>query len=104
MLLLLLLVLLLLLLLVLLLLLLLVLLLLLLLLLQNPGHTCANALQSSSPSYLLMASLDGARALAQQQGIWEEPLRAAQLIVAQLQELPGLQVMSESIVGERCPD
>ena len=59
-------------------------------------------LQSSSPSYLLMASLDGARAHAQQQGIWEEPLRAGQLSIAKLQEHNGLQVVSSAYVGECC--
>ncbi|KAL0037016.1 hypothetical protein WJX77_009443 [Trebouxia sp. C0004] len=58
-------------------------------------------LQSSSPSYLLMASLDGARAHAQQQGIWEEPLRAGQFSTAKLQELDGLQVVSSAYVGTR---
>ncbi len=59
-------------------------------------------MQSSSPSYLLMASLDGARAHAQQQGIWKEPLRAGQLGTAKLQELNGLQVVSSAYVGECC--
>ncbi|KAA6423748.1 MAG: hypothetical protein FRX49_06319, partial [Trebouxia sp. A1-2] len=58
-------------------------------------------LQSSSPSYLLMASLDGARAHAQQPGIWEEPLRAGQLSTAKLQELMRLQVVSSYYVGTR---
>ena len=49
-----------------------------------------------------MASLDGARAHAQQQGIWEEPLRAGQLSTAKLQELDGLQVVSSAYVGECC--
>ncbi|KAL3155894.1 hypothetical protein ABBQ32_012894 [Trebouxia sp. C0010 RCD-2024] len=56
-------------------------------------------LQSSSPSYLLMASLDGARAHAQQQGVWEEPLRAGRAISSALQELPGLEVLSQDHVG-----
>lgn len=46
-----------------------------------------------------MASLDGARAHAQQQGIWEEPLRAGQLITNALQELPGLHILSSESVG-----
>ncbi|KAL3145890.1 hypothetical protein ABBQ38_015259 [Trebouxia sp. C0009 RCD-2024] len=56
-------------------------------------------LQSSSPSYLLMASLDGARAHAQQQGVWEEPLRAGRAISSALQELPGLDMLSQNHVG-----
>ena len=60
---------------------------------------CESALQSSSPSYLLMASLDGARAHAQQEGVWEEPLRAGRAISAALQELPGLDVLSYKHVG-----
>eukprot|EP00891_Asterochloris_glomerata_P003714 jgi/Astpho2/3714/fgenesh1_pg.00060_%23_31_t len=36
--------------------------------------------RSSSPSYLLMASLDAARAQAQQPGAWEGPLQAARQI------------------------
>ncbi len=47
-----------------------------------------------------MASLDGARAHAQQQGIWEEPLWAGQLSTAKLQELAGLQVVSSAYVGK----
>lgn len=61
------------------------------------------ALQSSSPSYLLMASLDGARAHAQQQGVWEEPLRAGRAISSALQELPGLDMLSQNHVGAGLP-
>ena len=50
-------------------------------------------LQSCSPSYLLMASLDGARAYAQQHD-WQQPIQASQLIVRELQQLPGLQLLS----------
>lgn len=46
-----------------------------------------------------MASLDAARAHAQQEGIWEEPLRAGTAISAALQELPGLEVLSHKHVG-----
>lgn len=63
---------------------------------------CEYGLQSSSPSYLLMASLDGATAHAQQQGIWEEPLRAGRALSVALQELPGLEVLSQSHAGEAC--
>ena len=50
-----------------------------------------------------MASLDAARALAQQEGIWEEPLRAGTAISAALQELPGLEVLSHKHVGMFMP-
>ena len=43
-------------------------------------HLCFCCLQSSSPSYLLMASLDAARAQAQLPGAWEGPLQAARQI------------------------
>ena len=62
-----------------------------------------SAVQSSSPSYLLMASMDGARAHAQQEGVWKEPLRAGQAISAALQELPGLEVFSHKHVGAYLP-
>ena len=47
---------------------------------QDSCHLCFCCLQSSSPSYLLMASLDAARAQAQQPGAWEGPLQAARQI------------------------
>ena len=47
-----------------------------------------------------MASLDAARAHAQQQGIWEEPIQAGSHIVAELQKLNGLQVLSSDCVGQ----
>lgn len=56
-------------------------------------------MQTSSPSYLLMASLDGARAHAQQQGIWEEPLAASHAIREGLLQLPSLQLLSAHQVG-----
>lgn len=62
-----------------------------------------SVLQSSSPSYLFMASLDAARAHAQQEGIWEEPFRAGTAISAALQELPGLEVLSHKHVGMFIP-
>jgi hypothetical protein len=50
-------------------------------LLPQPPTTPAGLqlLQSSSPSYLLMASLDAATAYATQAGVWDEPLAAAQV-------------------------
>lgn len=50
-----------------------------------------------------MASLDAARAHAQQEGIWEEPLRAGTAINAALQELPGLELLSHKHVGMFMP-
>lgn len=46
-----------------------------------------------------MASLEGARAHAQQEGIWEEPLTAGRAISKALQELPGLQILADKHVG-----
>ncbi|KAK9833408.1 hypothetical protein WJX81_002549 [Elliptochloris bilobata] len=52
-------------------------------------------LQTSSPSYLLMASLDAARAAAQQPGAWDAPLHAARLARAGLRALPGLTLLED---------
>lgn len=57
-------------------------------------------LQSSSPSYLLMASLDGARAHAQQEGVWEQPLAASHAIRNALLQLPGLKLLSAEDPGK----
>lgn len=54
---------------------------------------CA-CVQSSSPSYLLMASLDGARAHAQQAGVWKQPLAASHAIREGLRCLPDLPLLS----------
>ena len=51
-------------------------------------------LQSSSPSYLLMASLDAARAQAADPGAHEESLAAAAHARQELARLPGLQLLS----------
>ena len=51
-------------------------------------------LQSSSPSYLLMASLDAARAQAADPRAHEESLAAAQYARQELAKLPGLQLLS----------
>jgi arginine/lysine/ornithine decarboxylase len=50
-------------------------------------------LQSSSPSYLLLASLDAARAAAQAPGFLDEALAAAAACRAALGALPGLAVV-----------
>ena len=57
-------------------------------------------MQSSSPSYLLMASLDGARAHAQQAGVWEQPLAAGHAIRKGLRHLPELQLLSAEGPGD----
>lgn len=51
-------------------------------------------LQSSSPSYLLMSSLDAARAQAADPGAHVESLAAAQHARQELAQLPGLQLLS----------
>ncbi len=53
-------------------------------------------LQTSSPSYLLMASLDAARHQAVQQSTWAEPARAAQRIRDGLAKLPGISVLDRN--------
>ncbi|PRW59023.1 arginine decarboxylase [Chlorella sorokiniana] len=51
-------------------------------------------LQSSSPSYLLMVSLDAARAQAADPQAHEESLAAAEYARRELSKLPGLQLLS----------
>ena len=51
-------------------------------------------LQSSSPSYLLMASLDAARAQAADPAAHEEALAAADYARQQLSALPGVELLS----------
>ena len=50
-------------------------------------------LQSSSPSYILMASLDAARAQAQIPGSFQEALDAAARAREALSTMPGLQLL-----------
>lgn len=58
-------------------------------------------LQSSSPSYLLLASLDAARAQAAQPSAHDEAVQAALHARQQLQRLPGVQLLSlDGIAGE----
>lgn len=52
-------------------------------------------LQSSSPSYLLMASLDAARQQAASPGVFSEPLAAAELARRSLQSIPGVRILSQ---------
>lgn len=54
---------------------------------------CA-AVQSSSPSYLLMASLDAARAAAAAPGAFDEALAAAAAARDAAAQMSGLQVLS----------
>lgn len=51
--------------------------------------------QTSSPSYLLLASLDAARAAAQRPGAWDAPLEAARQARAGLRALPGLVLLDD---------
>ena len=53
-------------------------------------------MQTSSPSYLLMASLDAARHQAVQQATWVEPVQAAQRIRDGLAGLPGISVLNRT--------
>ena len=46
-----------------------------------------------------MASLDGARAHAQQEGIWQQPWAASQAIREGLGHLPGIQLLSAGAAG-----
>lgn len=56
-------------------------------------------LQTSSPSYLLMASLDAARAQASNPAAFEECLAAAALARRRLAQLPGVRLLSVEHVG-----
>jgi arginine/lysine/ornithine decarboxylase len=53
--------------------------------------------QTSSPSYLLMSSLDAARAHAQLPGTFSEPLQAAALANARLRDLPGIALLHDRL-------
>ena len=53
-------------------------------------------MQTSSPSYLLMASLDAARHQAVQQSTWVEPVQAAERIRDGLAKLPGISVLNSN--------
>jgi arginine decarboxylase len=58
--------------------------------------------QTSSPSYLLLASLDAARAEAQRSVTFEEPLAAARAARAALVKMPGVSVLSPDNVSAGC--
>ena len=50
-------------------------------------------MQTSSPSYLLMSSLDAARHQAMQPSTWTEPIQAAMRICEGLCNLPGITLL-----------
>ena len=52
-------------------------------------------MQTSSPSYLLMASLDAARHQAVQPSTWTEPIRASMRICEGLCNLPGITLLEK---------
>jgi arginine/lysine/ornithine decarboxylase len=56
-------------------------------------------LQTSSPSYLLLASLDAARRHAAAPGTWDTPLAAAAAARARLQATPGLTLLQAGSCG-----
>lgn len=55
------------------------------------------SMQSSSPSFLLLASLDAARAHAQLPGTFQEPIQAAAAAKQLLSRLPGMALLDEHI-------
>jgi len=62
---------------------------------------CLQLVQSTSPSYLLLASLDAARQQMATQGkaLWTETLRLAAIARTQLSQIPGLAVLPPSAAG-----
>ena len=56
--------------------------------------------QSSSPSYLLLASLDAARAHAQDESMFSTPLAAAQAIRAELRLLEKVTLLDFHVTGD----
>jgi arginine/lysine/ornithine decarboxylase len=56
-------------------------------------------LQTSSPSYLLLASLDAARRHAAAPGTWDAPLAAAAAARAGLQTIKGLTLLQHGSCG-----
>ncbi len=55
--------------------------------------------QSSSPSYLLMSSIDWARYSAQRLQNWEKHVAHCLRVREQIDNLPGLKTLSKSVVG-----
>ena len=60
-------------------------------------------MQTSSPSYLLMSSLDAARAHAQLPATFLEPIQAAALANTQLRTLPGISLLHDRLTPGRVP-
>lgn len=56
--------------------------------------------QTSSPSYLLMSSLDWARYSASLPGIWDAQVERANKVRARIASLPGLGVLGQQAVGQ----
>ena len=61
-----------------------------------------STLQSSSPSYLLMASLDAAAAQVADARVLHKPLQAVEAARARLQGVRGVAVLDEQGVHARC--
>eukprot|EP00775_Hariotina_reticulata_P011658 gene11658-11801_t len=59
------------------------------------------ALQTSSPSYLLLASLDAARQQATFSGSWQQPLAAAEAARAAVSTLQGVALMQQGGSGQQ---
>lgn len=56
-------------------------------------------LQTSSPSYILLSSLDGARRHAFTPGVWHTPAAAAAAAREQLAAVPGLTLLQDGSCG-----
>jgi arginine/lysine/ornithine decarboxylase len=56
-------------------------------------------LQTSSPSYILLSSLDAARRHAFTPGVWRTPAAAAAAARAQLADTPGLSLLQDGGCG-----
>jgi arginine/lysine/ornithine decarboxylase len=61
--------------------------------------TSLQVLQTSSPSYILLSSLDAARRHAFMSGVWLAPLAAAEVARTQLATLPGLSLLQDKCCG-----
>lgn len=61
--------------------------------------TALQVLQTSSPSYILLSSLDAARRHAFKPGVWLAPLAAAEAARTQLAALPGLSLLQDKCCG-----
>lgn len=61
--------------------------------------TTPQVLQTSSPSYILLASLDAARRHTFTPGVWRQPLAAADAARDQLAQLPRLSLLQDGSCG-----